>query len=238
MLDINDPSRGMLIPRMDPSGISSAATGLLIYNTANGRIAFYNGSQWTSTCGQSAGISGASGSQLSVGIAFNMSYAPPDPSAIMDVSSTSKGILIPRMTTVQRDLMLAIQGLTIYNTVTGDVEFYTGTAWYRLEFNIPGTPGPITGSTAVCPLIAGSVYSVSQDSSVVTYTWTVPVGWTILSGQGTNAITVTSGSAGQNGNISVTGQNVCGTSSPGQLAVIVNASPAITAQPVPRIPVN
>jgi len=232
MLDMNDPSRGMLIPRIDPGGISSPAAGLLIYNTSNGRIAFHNGSQWTSACGQSTGISGASGSQLSIGLSFNIIYAPPDPSAIMDVGSSSRGILIPRMTTAQRNIMLAVQGLTIYNTVTGEIQFYTGTGWYRLEINSPSTPTPITGSTAVCPGIAGTAYSVSQDSSVVTYNWTVPTGWTNLSGQGTNAITVTTGSAGQNGNISVTAQNYCGTSSPGQLAVVVNASPAISGQPV------
>ena len=73
-------------------------------------------------------------------------------------------------------------------------------------------PGPITGITPQCPVLTGQIYSIVSVPNATTYTWTVPAGWTITSGQGTISITVNTGAAGQNGNISVTAGNSCGTS--------------------------
>lgn len=86
----------------------------------------------------------------------------------------------------------------------------------------PGQPGTMTGTTPVCPGITGLIYSITAVPDATSYTWTVPSGWSITAGAGTNSITVTSGGAGQNGNISVTASNSCGISSPGTLAVTVN----------------
>jgi len=41
----------------------------------------------------------------------------PNASAILDISSTNKGILLPRMSTTQRDAIVdPVQGLTVFNT--------------------------------------------------------------------------------------------------------------------------
>jgi hypothetical protein len=54
----------------------------------------------------------------------------PNASALLDLTSTTKGFLPPRMTTAQRDAISSpATGLTIYNTTTNAVEYYTGTAW-------------------------------------------------------------------------------------------------------------
>ncbi|MFB0924050.1 MAG: hypothetical protein QMB65_02005, partial [Vicingaceae bacterium] len=43
----------------------------------------------------------------------------PDTSSILDVSSTNKGLLIPRLTTTERDnITLPAKGLIIYNTTS------------------------------------------------------------------------------------------------------------------------
>jgi hypothetical protein len=93
----------------------------------------------------------------------------------------------------------------------------------------PVTPGAIAGTVTQCPALLGQIYSITAVPNATTYTWTVPVGWSITSGAGTNSITVTSGNAGQNGNISVTAGNSCGTSAVNTLAVTV--SPATPATP-------
>src|ERR1019366_5946328 len=90
----------------------------------------------------------------------------------------------------------------------------------------PVTPGAITGTTPQCAGATSQSYSISAVTSATTYTWTVPTGWSITGGAGTNAITVTAGSAGQNGNVSVTAGNSCGTSTASILAVTVIATPA------------
>ncbi len=53
----------------------------------------------------------------------------PDPSAILDVKSTSKGVLFPRMTTEQRNLITnAATGLIIFNTETMCLEINLGSS--------------------------------------------------------------------------------------------------------------
>ncbi len=54
----------------------------------------------------------------------------PSASALLDVSSTTQGLLPPRMTGVQRDAISSpAAGLMIYNTTTNKLNFYNGTAW-------------------------------------------------------------------------------------------------------------
>jgi len=54
----------------------------------------------------------------------------PSASALLDVSSTTRGLLPPRMTGVQRDAISSpAAGLMIYNTTTNKLNFYNGTAW-------------------------------------------------------------------------------------------------------------
>ncbi len=96
----------------------------------------------------------------------------------------------------------------------------------------PATPGTITGTATQCPGLTGQGYSITSVTGASTYTWTVPGGWSITGGAGTNSITVTTGSAGQNGNITVTAGNDCGASSPRSLAVTVNPGTPATPGPI------
>ncbi len=91
----------------------------------------------------------------------------------------------------------------------------------------PATPGAITGTTPQCPSVTSQTYSISAVTYATTYTWAVPAGWTITAGAGTTSITVTTGATGQNGNITVTAGNSCGTSAAQSLAVTVVATPAM-----------
>lgn len=83
---------------------------------------------------------------------------------------------------------------------------------------IAGTPGPCVGNTFT--------YSV-LNTPATTYTWTVPAGWTILSGQGTNSITTQPSTTA--GSISVTPSNTCGSAIPSTKAVTPITIPAATS---------
>jgi large repetitive protein len=85
----------------------------------------------------------------------------------------------------------------------------------------PTQPGTITGSATVCVSQQNVTYFIGAVSGASGYNWTVPAGWTIVSGQGTAGITVNAGTAG--GNITVTADNVCGSSAARSLAVSVTA---------------
>jgi hypothetical protein len=93
----------------------------------------------------------------------------------------------------------------------------------------PSTPGIISGNASLCEGSTSQTYSVTAVTNATTYSWTVPTGWTITSGSGTNSILVTPGTAGQNGLISVTAGNDCGTSQASTLQVAVNPLPAVNA---------
>ena len=58
----------------------------------------------------------------------------PDASAMLDVQSSSKGLLVPRMKTVQRDGISApAKGLLVYDIDIGAFFFYNGSAWTALD---------------------------------------------------------------------------------------------------------
>ncbi len=96
--------------------------------------------------------------------------------------------------------------------------------------NAPGIPTGITGATTVCSGQAGGAYSTSPVTNALTYSWTVPTGATITSGQGTTDITVTFGTT--SGNICVAAANGCGTSLPSCQAITVSSAVlTVTATP-------
>ncbi len=109
----------------------------------------------------------------------------------------------------------------------------SGTITYATLPGAPAVPGAISGLAFQCPNVAGQIYSITNVPNATTYTWVVPTGWAITAGNGTNSITVTTGAAGQNGNITVTAGNTCGTSSASTLAATVQSLPA---QPGPIQP--
>jgi len=119
-------------------------------------------------------------------------------------------------------------------TVMGTNACGNGTisANYPITVNpIPATPGVITGTVIQCPGSAGQIYSIAAVGGATTYTWAVPFGWSITAGAGTTSITVTVGTLGQNGNITVTAGNACGSSAAQTLAV----SATLTAPSTPGI---
>ena len=79
------------------------------------------------------------------GLGVNTTGAMADTSAMLDVSSTTKGVLIPRMTISQRNAIVTpATGLMVYQIdSTSGFYYYTGSAWQA----IAGTGG--SGSTGV-----------------------------------------------------------------------------------------
>ena len=60
--------------------------------------------------------------------------ADPDPSAALDVQSTTAGLLPPRMTTTQRDAIASpVNGLILYNTTTDKLQVRAGGSWVDLH---------------------------------------------------------------------------------------------------------
>ena len=98
MLDVKSTNMGMLFPRMTESqrnNLSSPANGLLIYNSTSNQFNCYAGGFWnkiegTVVYGNAGSTAPGGGVSMSVG-----TDVVADKSAMLDVSSTSKGVLIP-----------------------------------------------------------------------------------------------------------------------------------------------
>lgn len=72
-------------------------------------------------------------------VAINTNGADPDPSAILDISSTDKGVLIPRVTTAERNLIGTTQsGLLVYDTDTESFWYYDNTQAGWVEMVVDG----------------------------------------------------------------------------------------------------
>lgn len=94
------------------------------------------------------------------GVSINETGAAPHESAILDVSSSNKGFLPPRMTTAQRDAIVnpAI-GLFIFNTENNCMELFTNMGWFsscntaqNATYAIPaGTILPFAGDVSNMP---------------------------------------------------------------------------------------
>jgi uncharacterized protein (TIGR02145 family) len=73
-------------------------------------------------------------------VSINTDGSQPDNSAMLDVKSTTKGLLIPRMTTSQRnEISSPLAGLLIFNTTTQSINFFNGSYWVNMD----GTPADI-----------------------------------------------------------------------------------------------
>lgn len=77
----------------------------------------------------------------------------PDASAILDISSTDKGLLIPRVTTAQRAAIVTpATGLQVYQTDgTKGIYYFDGTAWAQLGAAGNATGWSMTGNSGINP---------------------------------------------------------------------------------------
>ncbi len=141
--------------------------------------------------------------------------ATPSQSAILDITSVNKGLLIPRMTTAQRNAIPSpAHALLIFNTSTNCYEAYNsiGGQWQTVSClctSAPPPPSSIFGDTIICSGTTQRYYTAPVPDGE-SYNWTVPADWVITSGNGTNVIDVTVGTL--SGQVCVNAQNDCGTS--------------------------
>lgn len=142
--------------------------------------------------------------------------SPPDPSAMLDVRSTFGGVLLPRMTTTERDSIYApADALMIFNTTSRCFESYNAMAgiWEQVHcFScpLPEASGVISGPIGVCDNTGGVVFSVPPVSGATEYIWNYTgAGFVITDGDNTNTITASFNGA-TSGTLTVAGSNACG----------------------------
>ena len=157
----------------------------------------------------------------------------PDGSAALDITSTTKGLLIPRITNAQRLAIASpVAGLQVFVTDFdgGSFMFYDGTKWGTLSFTktIPEAPtisGVASGNTEV--VISFTAPSSDGGAAITSYTATSNPGAITgtVSQEGSGDITVTGLTTGTGYTFTVTATNTIGTSAPSAVSSSVVPAP-------------
>ena len=121
-----------------------------------------------------------------IGITQNIGIGTQTPhnSAMLEVSSNSKGLLTPRLTTVQRKAITSpAPGLLVYDTNTSGFWYYDGSAWISLPTSttkvksiyVPGNGLSYSPSASIAPTLYG--LNLSNTASQVAFVIPKPVDW-------------------------------------------------------------
>jgi len=189
--------------------------GLIISGTS-GQTIRHNGTDWV-----------ADGNLYNTGANIGIGTGTPDASAIIDISSNTRGTLITRLTSAERNtIQNPAVGLQIFNTDLNCLQYFNGNNWLTLCGDTckdkPLQPSAISGPASPC-VNSTIIYSVIAEQGI-TYTWQIPQGWIINNGQGTNQIdvSITTGS----GVISVTPSSPCGSGTSTSLNISAITAPS------------
>ena len=124
----------LLLPRLttaERNAILSPIVGLVIFNetTKDLEIVVNNGGTlvWSSVLLNTT-TAIATGTSTAVG-KVGIGTVIPDTNAILDVDSTTQGVLLPVLSTDPTD---SVEGMVYYNTTDNDVKLYNGSSWLVL----------------------------------------------------------------------------------------------------------
>jgi hypothetical protein len=105
--------------------------------------------------------------------------AVPEPSAAVTINSNSQGILLPRMTTAERDAILKpANGLMLFNVSSGKLNYRSSNLW----FEVSGTciPQPSVANAGPDQIdVTGTTTTLAANGTIVGNGF-----WTIVSGSG------------------------------------------------------
>jgi hypothetical protein len=107
-------------------------------------------------------------------------YNQMEPSAVLNVSSLTKGMLFPRQTTVQRNAISSpVAGLWLYNTTTNRPNYWNGSAWVELSSTASGGFGTdqIVYGTSTGNLASTSSFTRNSTTGLITNSGTSEFGY-------------------------------------------------------------
>lgn len=161
---VSSLSGGFLIPNLSSvqrNGIPVPAKSLLVFNTDTNQYEFNAGDEsipnWQSLGGGGGGgitgtgttnflskwtgASSQGNSQIfDNGTFIGIGTSIPIVSAIMNISSSVKGILFPQLTAINRDSLIPADGLFLFNSTINAYQYYTGAAWRTFAYIIEPLP--------------------------------------------------------------------------------------------------
>ena len=140
LLDLTSTDKGLLMPRLttsqrlliDTTTNAGGITGLIVYDLTSKGYWFFNGVKWLELSVSANSII----TQTAINAGVN--NTTPETRALLDLKSTDKGLLMPRLTKAQRQLIDTVTnpnqiiGLTVFDTDDKNYWFFDGIKWIRI----------------------------------------------------------------------------------------------------------
>ncbi|NTW32278.1 MAG: hypothetical protein HGB12_06595 [Bacteroidetes bacterium] len=169
------------------------------------------------------------------GVAINTTGNEADTKAMLDInvngmSPAKAGLLIPRMTTTERDAITATppnpESLLIYNTTTKCFEAFSDNVWQPISCLCSSVPSAVSASPSSTTLCAAStLILIGNANGATTWSWTGPNNFTSTSQSPAISNIAIAGS----GVYTLTASNPCGSAtSVNTASVTVNPAPTAT----------
>ncbi|TAL60960.1 MAG: collagen-like protein [Bacteroidetes bacterium] len=194
---------------------ATGATGNFGAAGTTGQTIYHNGTTWIATS-----------NLYNSGAIVGIGTTNPNSSAILDLSSTTQGVLPPRMTTSERDLIPTPSvGLHIFNTTTNCDNIYAGSYWKQFCGECDFTPAVPSSNS---PITIGRTLSLTATTVTgATYSWTGPNGFTssIQNPTLTNMRSISSGNYSL-----ITSLNGCSSSSTNLTVIVLTPSGGAVTQ--------
>lgn len=163
----------------------------------------------------------------SQGVLIGSGGGVPSPDAMLEIRSTQSGLLLPRLTTTQRNAIAnPTPGLQIFNTSTQCLEAYFSSGWRSTACNCASLPN----ATFTTGSVQGSLQlpsSFAAQPGATSYQWTFP-GGNPATASGQNASTTWAIAGTYTVKLVVTDAQGCADSS--TLSYVVNSCPPSGSQ--------
>jgi hypothetical protein len=165
---------------------------------------------------------------LSQGVKISTSPGTPDPSAALEVESSSQGFLPPRMTTTERNAIASpTSGLQIFNTTTNCVEVFIAPAWQTMFCGCTAAPLPPTAG-AITPSANQIIWTWNGASGAAGYRYNTSDDYGTSIDVGTQTTWIQTGLLPSQGyTIYVWAYNACGNSPSLSLSSATLAPPCV-----------
>ena len=124
--------------------------------------------------------------QLMAQVSINSDGSQPDSSAMLEVKSTAKGFLPPRMTAEQMNNIISPrEGLLVYNISVNSLYWFDGSTWKRFnEFSYTETD-PIFGAHPASGITSGKItkWNTAYANRLISATGSAPLTLTLSNNQ-------------------------------------------------------
>mgnify|MGYP003335912253 CR=1 FL=1 len=111
-----------------PSANADVNTGTVVYSESDQALFYSNGSAWVRTIDNKSNTVSVPNDITVAGVA-SIGNTTITANTVLSLTSTTGALLLPRMSTTQRDAMTAVNGMLIYNTTVNKFQGYGAGAW-------------------------------------------------------------------------------------------------------------